>query len=219
MLVRNLDRMPYAEALALQHATRDAVRTGAAPDTLLLVEHEPVVTLGRRGDRGGILAPHALARAGIDVVHTERGGNVTYHGPGQLVAYPILDLRRFDTDLRWYVQRLEGSVIRLLAECGIDAWRDPDQHGVFIACGKIASVGVHVSRWVTIHGLALNVDPDMAHWALIAPCGRSDAPAASMAAAPARRPAHGRRARPLGAGVRARVRSAAAGLPALGPPC
>ncbi len=181
MLVRDLGRMPYAEVLALQHATRDAVRTGAVPDTLLLVEHDPVVTLGRRGDRGGILAPHALARAGIDVVHTERGGNVTYHGPGQLVAYPILDLRRFDTDLRWYVQRLEGTVIRLLAECGIDAWRDPDQHGVFTACGKIASVGVHVSRWVTIHGLALNVDPDMAHWALIAPCGRSDAPAASMA--------------------------------------
>lgn len=180
--VIDLGRMAYRPALAVQRATRDAVAAGTAPDTLLLVEHPPVVTLGRRGDRTGIRSEAALRRAGIDVIETERGGNVTYHGPGQLVAYPILDLRRYETDLRLFVGRLERTVLRLLDGYGVDAWADPARHGVFTARGKIASVGVHVAHWVTLHGVALNVDPEMAHWDCIAPCGLPDVRATSLAA-------------------------------------
>ena len=180
LLLRDLGRLPYRDALALQRATRDAVRDGAQADTLLLVEHAPVITLGQRGDRRGILAPQLLDQLGIEVIKTERGGNVTYHGPGQVVAYPIVDLRRFRTDLRWYVERLEGAVIALLGKYGIGAGRDV-QHGVFTDRGKIASVGVHISRWVTMHGVALNVATDPEQWRLIEPCGQPGAVATSMA--------------------------------------
>lgn len=179
--VLELGRMPYGPALTLQRNLQRAVIAGEAPDTLLLLEHDPVVTLGRRGDRSGILSAQALARAGIAVVATERGGNVTYHGPGQLVAYAILDLRRFGTDLRRYISRLEGTVLEVLAAYGVDGHRDLDQRGVFTSKGKIASLGVHVSHWVTMHGVALNVDPDMAHWDLIAPCAQPGVRAASLA--------------------------------------
>ena len=180
LLLRDLGRLAYRDALTLQRATRDAVRDGVQPDTLLFVEHDPVVTLGQRGDRRGILAPQILDQLGIDVIKTERGGNVTYHGPGQVVAYPIVDLRRFRTDLRWYVERLEGAVIALLGKYGIGARRDL-QHGVFTDRGKIASVGVHISRWVTMHGVALNVATDPEQWRLIEPCGQPGAVAISMA--------------------------------------
>lgn len=179
--VRDLGHLAYAEAHAEQLATRDAVRGGDAPDTLLLVEHDPVVTLGRRGDRSGVLSAAALEAAGIPVVPTERGGHVTYHGPGQLVAYPILDLRRHGADLRRYVGALEAAAVDTLAAFGIAARADAERHGVYTAHGKIASVGVHVSRWVTMHGIALNIAPDMAHWALIAPCNLTDVEATSMA--------------------------------------
>ena len=179
--VRDLGRLPYRPALRLQRDLRDAVRAGAAPDTLLFVEHEPVVTLGRRGDRSGVLDPAALAALGIAVVPTERGGHVTYHGPGQIVAYPILDLRRFRTDLRWYIDRLEAVVLRVLASYGVEGRHDPLRRGVFTTDGKIASIGVHVSRWITLHGVALNVAPDMGHWALIAPCGEPDTPVTALA--------------------------------------
>lgn len=179
--VRDLGRRAYREALAIQRALRTAVQRGGDPDTLLLVEHDPVVTLGQRGDRSGILSEELLALRGIDLVHTERGGNVTYHGPGQIVAYPIFDLQRFQPDLRWYVERLEGSVIRFLQRYGIAGFRDPAMHGVFTDRGKIASIGVHVSRWVTMHGVAINIDPDMSHWDLIAPCGQPEVKAASLA--------------------------------------
>ena len=179
--VRDLGRRAYREALAIQRTLRNAVQRGDEPDTLLLVEHDPVVTLGQRGDRNGILSEELLALRGIDLVHTERGGNVTYHGPGQIVAYPLFDLQRFQLDLRWYVERLEGSVIRLLRHYGLMGFRDPAMHGVFTDCGKIASIGVHVSRWVTMHGVAINIDPDMSHWDLIAPCGQPEVKAASFA--------------------------------------
>lgn len=180
LLLRQLGRLPYADALALQRVTRDAVRDGTQPDTLLLVEHDPVLTLGQRGARHGILAPRLLEQLGIDVVQTERGGNVTYHGPGQVVAYPILNLNHFRPDLRWYVERLEGAVLAVLSDHGIDARRD-DQRGVYTQRGKIASLGVHVSRWVTMHGLALNVATDAEHWRLIDPCGQPGTVATSMA--------------------------------------
>ena len=182
--IRHLGRLDYQAALDIQIATRDALiaaRAGAdVAHTLLLLEHDPVVTLGRRGDRDGILAPDALQRAGIDVTPTNRGGNVTYHGPGQLVAYPILDLRRLQLDVHRYVEGLESTILRLLSTYGIDARRDPDERGIFTDRGKIASLGVHISRWVTMHGIALNVDPDMNHWACIAPCGRPDITATSI---------------------------------------
>ena len=186
LALRRLGRMPYADAHALQQATRDAVAAGRAPDTLLLVEHDPVITLGRRGDRSGILAEQAVRAAGIAIRETERGGNVTYHGPGQLVAYPILDLRRHGTDIHAYIRRLEAVAVRVCAAYGIEAAADSARPGVYTAAGKIASIGVHVSRWVTMHGLALNVDPEMAHWALIQPCGLPDVTATSIAAECAR---------------------------------
>ena len=180
LLLRDLGRLSYADALDIQLAVRDGVRDGDHPDTLLIVEHDPVLTLGQRGDRSGILDPQLLERFGIDVVQTSRGGNVTYHGPGQVVVYPILSLNNFRTDLRWYVARLEGAVIALLHDHGIDAHRDA-QHGVYTERGKIASVGVHVSRWVTMHGVALNVATDVEHWRMIEPCGQPGAVATSMA--------------------------------------
>ncbi len=179
--LRDLGRLAYAPAWELQRALHAAVVAGAGPETLLLVEHDPVVTLGRRGDRTGILAPGLLRRSGADVVQSERGGDVTYHGPGQLVAYPILNLRRRGLGIRAYVQALEGAVLRLLNTYAVAGRRDPAMHGVFTAEGKIASVGVHVSRGVSRHGVALNVDPDMSHWAWIAPCGQPGVVAASLA--------------------------------------
>jgi lipoic acid synthetase len=171
----------YDDAHAQQLAVRAQLISGQAADTLLLAEHDPVVTLGRRGDRSGILSAPGLREAGIAVVQTERGGNVTYHGPGQLVAYPILNLRHWGTDLRRYVERLEQVAVQTLDSYGIEAWGDSEQHGVYTARGKIASVGIHVTHWVTMHGIALNVDPDMEHWQLIAPCNLPDVNASSMA--------------------------------------
>ena len=180
--VRDLGRCGYDPALNVQRQVHEHVRRTDRTAVLLLVEHDPVVTLGRRGERGGILQPERLAALGIDVVPSERGGDVTYHGPGQLVAYPILRLRDFGLDLRSYVLALEGVVLRLLKECGLQGRRDPEMHGVFTAGGKIASVGVHVSRGVTRHGVALNVDPNQEHWRCIAPCGQPGVSAASLRA-------------------------------------
>jgi lipoate-protein ligase B len=177
----NLGRCSYDDAHAQQLAVRAQVISGQAAETLLLAEHDPVVTLGRRGNRSGILSASGLREAGIAVVQTERGGNVTYHGPGQLVAYPILNLRHWGTDLRRYVERLEQVAVQTLDSFGIEAWGDSGQHGVYTSRGKIASVGIHVSHWVTMHGMALNVDPDMEHWQLIAPCNLPDVNATSMA--------------------------------------
>lgn len=177
----DLGRCSYDDAHARQLAVRARVIAGQTPDTLLLAEHDPVVTLGRRGDRSGILSKSALQQAGIEVIQAERGGHVTYHGPGQLVAYPILDLRHWSTDLRRYVERLEQVAVQTLNRFGVEAWGDSEQHGVYTARGKIASVGIHVTHWVTMHGIALNVDPDMRHWRLIAPCNLPDVEATSMA--------------------------------------
>jgi lipoate-protein ligase B len=180
--LRDLGLTEYTQTLHLQRQLRDDVIAGRAPETLLLTEHDPVVTLGRRGDRSGILSPQLLAKAGIDVVASERGGHVTYHGPGQLVAYPILNLRRWDNDLRAYVERLERVAVEFCAGYDVVAHGDPDRHGVYTARGKIASIGVHVRQWVAMHGIAINVDPDMAHWAMIAPCNLPDVEASSIAA-------------------------------------
>lgn len=173
LLVRDLGRRPYAEVLELQ---RDLCRRrGAgedAEDVLLLVEHDPVVTLGR-GTRASSLPfpPAELERRGIPVVEVERGGDVTYHGPGQLVGYPILDLGAHRRDLHWYLRSLEDALILALGRLGVEAERRRGLTGVWTAGRKIASIGIHVKRWVTLHGFALNVTTDLAAFDLIVPCG------------------------------------------------
>jgi lipoate-protein ligase B len=179
-----LGRVEFAAAVARQRALLEARAAGAAPDLLLLLEHPPVLTLGRRGSRADVLVHEAvLAARGIAVHETNRGGLVTYHGPGQLVAYPIADLRSLTGgDVVRYVWGLEESVIRVLTDLGIVAGRDSQHRGVWVGAAKIAAVGVAISRGVTMHGIALNLQPDLAHFGLIHPCGIRDRGVTSVAA-------------------------------------
>jgi len=181
MWIANVGVVAYDAAFALQKrlvAERDAERI---PEVLLLLEHPPVITLGRRGSRDDIYGDEAtLAAAGISVVETNRGGLVTYHGPGQLVGYPIARLRAIAGDAPTYVWRLEEALIGTLAEFGIGARREPAHRGVFAAGGKIAAIGVAVTHGITMHGFALNVEPDLAHFAFINPCGIGDLGVTSM---------------------------------------
>jgi lipoyl(octanoyl) transferase len=179
--------VPYHEAVALQRSLAGAVSQGAIPDTVILLEHEPVVTLGRRTDESAEL--HLPEDLEIEIVETNRGGKSTYHGPGQLVCYPILDLNRHGRDLKKYVRDLEDAIIAALAAFGLDGTRYEGLTGVWLPPSggagprKIASIGVHASRWVTTHGYALNVDLDPApftQW--ITACGLEDAQFTSMAA-------------------------------------
>jgi lipoate-protein ligase B len=171
----DLDRVPYQEAWDLQRALAGAVSQGAIPDTVIFLEHPPVVTLGRRTDEQELHVPRG---AEVEVVETDRGGRSTYHGPGQLVCYPILDLKRHGKDVKKYVRDLEEALIRTLKPLGIEATRLDGLTGVWLQRPprKIASIGVHISRWVTTHGYALNVDLDPApftEW--ITACGLEDA--------------------------------------------
>ena len=161
--------VPYAEALQWQRTLAQACIDGRqANDLLLLLEHPAVVTLGRTSD-----AAHLLSRDGIDVFETERGGDVTFHGPGQLVGYPIIDLTRHKPDLHWYLRTLEQALIEALARLGIPAERNPGYTGVWTRGGgrKIVSIGIHVKQWVTWHGFALNVSTDLSQFERIVPCG------------------------------------------------
>jgi lipoyl(octanoyl) transferase len=174
--VRRLGLVPYADALALQRSLVEERRAGAIPDTLLLVEHPHVLTLGVRGDggRGHILAtPESLASRGIDVFETGRGGDITYHGPGQLVGYPVIDLNPDRRDVHRYVRDLETVLIRTAADFGIVAGRIEGLTGVWVGNDKLAAIGVRIARWVTSHGFALNVTTDLEHFDLIVPCGIS----------------------------------------------
>ena len=173
LLVIDLGRRPYAEALELQRdLCRRRVTGETAEDLLLLVEHDPVITLGR-GTRAASLplSPGELERLGIPVVEVERGGDVTYHGPGQLVGYPILDLGGHRKDLHWYLRTLEDALILALGRLDVEAERRPGLTGVWTAGRKIASIGIHVKQWVTLHGFALNVATDLSAFDLIVPCG------------------------------------------------
>ncbi len=167
-----LGRMDYESVYLLQrqlHADRVA---GKIRDTVITVEHDPVFTIGRSGSANNILVPpEVLDAAGITVYEVERGGDITYHGPGQLVVYPIIDLRDQGRDLRRYIRNLEQGVIDLLAEFGIEGQRRPGFPGVWIGPRKIASVGVYVKHWVTRHGLAFNVAVNQKHFGMIHPCG------------------------------------------------
>ncbi len=176
------DPVPYAEIWALQRELLLARQNGNVPDVLLLLEHLPVVTIGRSGDRAHVLVPReALAARGIELYEIERGGSATYHGPGQLVGYPILDLRRLREDVGRFMRTLEATVIETLKQFGIDAGREPGYPGVWVGGAKIAALGVAIKRRVTMHGFALNVTTDLSAFDVINPCGL-DRPVTSMAA-------------------------------------
>jgi len=195
--VVHLGRVPYGDALELQRAVALARITGDVPqDVLLLVEHPPVVTLGRSSKERHLTAsPELLAARGVELFEVERGGDVTFHGPGQLVGYPIIDLKRHKRDLHWYLRQVEEALIVALGELGIAAGRDAGYTGVWVGekglgsgvwglegsprpqtpdprpSRKIASIGVHARDWVTWHGFALNVTTDLSYFGLIVPCG------------------------------------------------
>lgn len=206
VLYEKLGLVPYADALALQHQLVNACKQGQGQDTLLLLEHPPVFTLGRNGRDENILAPREyLEEIGIEVHRVERGGDVTYHGPGQLVGYPILDLHHFRKDVGWYVRSLEDVLIQTLNSFNLDARRagldangkrDSKLVGVWIDNptdnplekrlhpeAKIAQIGARIESWITYHGFALNVDPNMQHFQFIVPCGLADKPVTSLARA------------------------------------
>jgi len=181
----DLGRRGYAETLELQRrlcAERGSPDHGLE-DILLLVEHEPVITLGRTTQPSSLpLTPEAITQRGVGVYEVERGGDVTWHGPGQLVGYPIVDLRRMREDLHWYLRSLEDALMDALESLGIPADRNPGYTGVWTAGRKIASIGVHVKRWVTLHGFALNVVNDLDGFELIVPCGIQQVVMTSVAA-------------------------------------
>ncbi|MDH4130957.1 MAG: lipoyl(octanoyl) transferase LipB [Gemmatimonadota bacterium] len=176
LLIADLGRVPYAAAHRLQHALRERRIAGSlASDVMLLLEHEATVTLGRGTRASSLPVPtDELARRGITIAEVERGGDVTWHGPGQLVGYPILDLSRHREDLHWYLRQVEEVLIGTLADLGITAGRNPGYTGVWTRGRKIASIGVHVRHWVTTHGFALNVSNDTSGFDLIVPCGIQD---------------------------------------------
>jgi len=186
--VRWLGRLPYAEAWDLQRAFWEGrVEGRTSDDYLLLVEHPPVLTVGRNADGSNLLVPEdALAAQGVELYWVDRGGDVTYHGPGQLVGYPIL---RLDDPKQVvpYVRKLEQVLIDTLAGFGVDAWREEGLTGVWTEAGKVAAIGVRVSRRVTMHGFALNLDPDLGHFRLINPCGITDRPVTTLSALVGRR--------------------------------
>jgi lipoyl(octanoyl) transferase len=182
--VEDLGVRPYSEVLELQRELRRRrIQGDLDEDVLLLVEHPPVVTLGRGTRQTSLpLAPAELARRGVEVFEIERGGDVTFHGPGQLVGYPILDLSRHRRDLHWYLRSLEDVLIQALGRLDIEAGRNPGLTGVWTAGRKIASIGIHVKQWVTLHGFALNVTTDLDPFDLIVPCGIRQVVMTSVAA-------------------------------------
>ncbi len=170
-MVQRLGRVDYESALAIQKQTELAVKTGIQPDTLLLLEHPHTLTIGRRGDTSSVLLDEAQLRTrNVTVFETNRGGKVTYHGLGQIVGYPIINLSPDREDVHRYVRDLEEVLIRTMRDFGIDAFRIEGLTGVHTPRGKIAAIGVHISRWVTTHGFALNVNTDLSFFDLIIAC-------------------------------------------------
>jgi lipoyl(octanoyl) transferase len=174
--VVDFGRRGYGEMLEIQRSVARARISGDVPqDVLLLVEHLPVVTLGRSSKDAHLLNDaESLARHGVELFEVERGGDVTFHGPGQLVGYPIIDLKRHKQDLHWYLRQVEEVLIRALAQFEIEAGREPKYTGVWTRGRKIASIGVHARDWVTWHGFALNVTTELSYFDLIVPCGIPD---------------------------------------------
>lgn len=175
--VRRLGVIPYSEALALQRSLVEERREGRVPDLLLLLQHPPVITLGVKGDggRSNVVADSLrLSALGVGISETGRGGDVTYHGPGQIVGYPILDLRPDRCDVHRYVRDLEEVMIRVCADYGVPAGRIQGLTGAWVGNDKIGAIGVRVSRWITSHGFAFNVSTDLGYFDLIVPCGIAD---------------------------------------------
>jgi lipoyl(octanoyl) transferase len=171
LLVRRLGRIDYSAALAVQKETERAVLNRTQPDTLLLLEHPHVITVGRRGDNSNVLMPPELLSArGVSVFETNRGGKLTYHGLGQVVGYPIINLSPDREDVHRYVRDLEEVLIRTMADFDIEAFRIEGLTGVHTTRGKVAAIGVHLARWVTTHGFALNVNTDLSFFNLIVAC-------------------------------------------------
>jgi lipoyl(octanoyl) transferase len=188
LLIAELGTVRYADALELQRdLARRRITGEIAEDVLLLVEHPPVVTLGRTAKSANLVASRELLSArGVELFEVERGGDITFHGPGQLVGYPIIDLKRHRQDLHWYLRQVEEALIRGVAAFGIEAGRVDKYTGVWVDAGrdsrrKLASIGVHARDWVTWHGFALNVTTDLRYFDLIVPCGISDVVMTSVA--------------------------------------
>jgi len=181
----DLGRIAYAPACELQRRAVEARKAHAIPDVLLLCEHPHVITLGRNGKPANLRGTeHVLRQMGVEFHPTDRGGDITYHGPGQIIGYPILDLSSHRRDVRWYVDRLEEAMIRGTLDFGIEARRMDGMHGVWVdtpaGAEKLAALGVHLSRWVTSHGFAYNVSTDLRYFDLIVPCGIPDKRATSL---------------------------------------
>ena len=172
VVVEDLGTIGYDAAFRLQKQTVERLQNGLGGETLYLLEHNHVITRGRNASEDSLLAsPELLASRGVQLVETDRGGDITYHGPGQLVGYPILRLEEGRRDIRRYVMDLEEALVRTLAAFGIEGHRDPVHRGVWVKGRKMASVGIRISRWVTSHGFALNVNTDLAYFGLMHPCG------------------------------------------------
>jgi lipoate-protein ligase B len=185
LLIVDLGLISYTDAYALQQRIVAARKSHAIDDVLLLCQHTHVLTLGRNGKRENLLASeHVLRQKGVEFHATNRGGDITYHGPGQIVGYPILDLSRIKQDVHFYVRTLEEVMIRTGADFGITAFRIPGKTGIWVdttpAEEKLAAIGVHISRWVTSHGFAFNVSTDLRYFDLIVPCGIADRKATSL---------------------------------------
>jgi lipoyl(octanoyl) transferase len=185
LLTTDLGLISYTDAYALQERLVAARKSSAIDDILLLCEHPHVITLGRNASRANLLASeNVLRQKGVELHATNRGGDITYHGPGQIVGYPILNLGNIKRDVGWYVRTLEEAMIRATADFGVTVFRVPGKTGIWVQAGateeKLAAIGVHLSRWVTSHGFAYNVSTDLRYFDLIVPCGIPDRKATSL---------------------------------------
>jgi len=185
LLTTDLGLISYADAYALQQRLVSARKANVIDDVLLLCEHPHVITLGRNANRSNLLASeHVLRQRNVELHFTNRGGDVTYHGPGQIVGYPILNLDKIKRDVGWYVRALEEAMLRASADFGVTAYRVQGKTGIWVQAApteeKLAAIGVHISRWVTSHGFAYNVSTDLRYFDLIIPCGIADRKATSL---------------------------------------
>lgn len=181
-IIRFSTPTPYSHAYKQQIARRNDIEIGRASSALMLLEHAPTITLGRSShEENVLLSEDALNARGIDRVDVDRGGDVTYHGPGQLVAYPILNLAEWEKSVQWYLRTLEDVIIQTLDHYGIVGERMKEFTGVWVDGAKVAAIGIGVHQWVSYHGISINLDPDLDHWGLIVPCGIPDKPITTLA--------------------------------------
>ncbi len=179
--VRMKGLVDYETMMERQQAARGAVASGEMASTVFFLEHPPTITLGRNALADHVLCDSAgLAKAGVRLLATDRGGDVTYHGPGQMVAYPVLDLNQWTPSVDWYLRALEETVIRLLDSYGLKGERIPEYTGVWVNGEKVAAVGIAIKKWISWHGFAINVNPNMEHWRLIVPCGIKNKPVTTL---------------------------------------